>query len=304
MPMKKIISLACLVGFAPLAAVAGSRTSANYAIPADTSDSGGGRTTSAAYVNDGSIGGIGGLSTVALPATTARHGYPGQLFDVTNIVVAATPTNINENSTRQLAARLAYDDGTVSPLAGAGVTWSVVNGPLSGINASGLASATNVYQDTPATVRGSVGGRSNTLGLLVLNTGIDDFASYAADGIDDAWQVLHFGLNNPNAGPGFDPDADGQTNFFEYVATTIPTDGNSRFRLSISNVIGQPIQKAVTFSPRAVSRLYTVEGRPQVASGTFLTITGNVNDAASVRTVTDTNATSSDKFYRVRIEFP
>src|SRR5688572_26373917 len=115
MPMKKIISLACLVGFAPLAAVAGSRTSANYAIPADTSDSGGGRTTSAAYVNDGSIGGIGGLSTVALPATTARHGYPGQLFDVTNIVVAATPTNINENSTRQLAARLAYDDGTVSP---------------------------------------------------------------------------------------------------------------------------------------------------------------------------------------------
>jgi hypothetical protein len=302
--MKKIFSFACAFGLLPLAGLAGSRTSANYSIPADTADGGGRRATSAAYVNDGSIGGIAGSSTVAVPALAARQGYPAQLIDVTNIVISANPATINENSTRQLVARLAYDDGTVSPLAGGGVAWSVVNGPLSGINASGLATATNVYQDTPATVRGSSGGRSNTLGLIVINTGIDDFASYAADGINDAWQVLHFGLNNPNAGPGFDPDADGQTNFFEYVATTIPTDGNSRFRVGISNVVGQPIQKAVIFSPRDAARVYTVEGRPQVAGGTFLTITGIVNDAASIRTVTDTNAVTSDKFYRVKIEFP
>jgi hypothetical protein len=302
--MKTLLSFAVVLLLAPLGANAGSRNSANYSIPSDTTDSGGRRSTTAAYVNDGSVGGIGGISTVAVPSETARHGYPAQLIDVTNIVISANPTNINENSTRQLAARLGYDDGTVSPLAGASVSWSVLNGPLSGVSAGGLATATNVYQDTPATVRGASGGRSNTLGLLVINTGIDDFASYASDGIDDAWQVLHFGLNNPNAGPGFDPDGDGQTNYFEYVATTIPTDGNSRFRLGISNVIGQPIRKAITFSPRVGSRVYTVEGRPRVDTGPFLTITGLVSDAASIRTVTDTNAVTPDKFYRVKIEFP
>jgi hypothetical protein len=302
--MKTSLLFACAFSLASAVAFAGSRTSANYSIPTDVSDSGGRRTTSAAYRNDGSIGGIGGLSTVPAPSETAKHGYVGQLIDVTNIVVSANPTSMNENSTRQLAARLGYDDGTVTPLAAASVAWSVVSGPLSGISAAGVATATNVYQDTAATVRGANSGYSNTLGLLVINTGIDDFASYAADGIDDAWQVLHFGLNNPLAGPGFDPDGDGQTNFFEYVATTIPINPNSLFRLSISNVLGQPTHKAITFSPRAVTRLYTTEGRGRVDAGTFLAITGLVSDAGNVRTVTDTNAPGTNKFYRVGIEIP
>ena len=89
----------------------------------------------------------------------------------------------------------------------------MMSGPLSGVNASGLVTATNVYQDTPATVSGSSGGYNTTLGLLVLNTGIDDFALYAADGINDAWQVQYFGENNANAFPGIDADGDGQTNY-------------------------------------------------------------------------------------------
>jgi hypothetical protein len=301
--MNKILWLASVV-LLPIVTIAGSRTSATYSIPTDVTDGGGRRVTTAAYSNDGSIGGIGGLSSVGSPSETAKHGYPAQLIDVTNIVLSANPTNINENSTRQIAARFTYDDGTVSPLAAPSVAWSVVNGPLNGVNASGVATATNVYQDTLATVRGASGSRSNTLGLLVINTGIDDFASYASDGIDDAWQVQYFGLNNASAGPGQDPDGDGQTNKFEYVAGTIPTDVTSKFRLSISNVVGQTNQRAIQFSPRFASRTYTPQFRPLVHSGTFLTLTGIVSDAATVRTVTDTNAGGAAKFYRVRIDYP
>src|SRR5262245_14270931 len=132
-PMKTLLSFASVLLLATIGANAGSRSSANYSIPSDTADSGGRRATTPSYVNDGSIGGIGGISTVALPSESARHGYPAQLIDVTNIVISANPTNINENSTRQLAARFGYDDGTVSPLAAAAVSWSVLNGPLSGV---------------------------------------------------------------------------------------------------------------------------------------------------------------------------
>lgn len=304
MRTNAIICLVSVLAATHFSAHAGSRNSANYTIPTDVTDGGGRRSSSAAYRNDASIGGIGGISTVVAPARTAKHGYAGQLTEITNIVVSANPTNVDEGSTRQLAARLSYDDGTITPVAAAAVSWGVVNGPLSGVSAGGLVSAANVYQNTPATVRGASGGYSNTLGLLVINTGIDDFSSYAGDGIDDAWQVQYFGLDNSNAKPGLDPDGDGQTNFFEYVATTIPTDGASRFRLGISNVVGQPLRKAITFSPRAGSRLYTVEGRARVDSGPFLTVTGLVSDAGNIRTVTDTNAVDTNKFYRVRIEFP
>src|ERR1041385_8186814 len=157
MRTKALFALATVM--LPLCAGAASQSSASYSVPADALDSGGGRVTSAAYSHDGSIGGIAGISTVASPAQISKQGYPAQLIDATNIVLSANPTNINENSTRQVTARLAYDDGTLSPLAAAEVAWGVVSGPLSGVNASGVATATNVYQDTPATVSGASAGR-------------------------------------------------------------------------------------------------------------------------------------------------
>ena len=47
-------------------AFAGSRSSASNNVPADSTDAGGRRATSAAYSHDGSIGGIAGVGTVAL----------------------------------------------------------------------------------------------------------------------------------------------------------------------------------------------------------------------------------------------
>ncbi len=174
-----------------LPADAAPRNTASYSIVAETADGGGGKTISASYSNDGSIGGVGGTGTVTSPVEIAKHGYIGQLYDVTGVVLSASPATVNETGTRQLKASAALDDGTFLALAAGQFSWSIVSGPINSINASGLATAGNVYQDTGATVRGDYQQRFGTFGLTVLNVGIDDFGSYASDGIDDVWSLTH-----------------------------------------------------------------------------------------------------------------
>ena len=218
---------------------AASRSSANYSIPADAQDAGGRRVTSANYSHSGSVGGVAGLGSVAAPAETAKHGYVGQLYDVKSLQLSASPTNVNEGATRQLAVSATLDDNTKLNPAASSVAWSVLSGPVHSINASGLALATNVYQDTLASVRGSYGGQLGTLTLNVLNTGNDDFGLYAGDGMDDVWQVQYFGLNDTNALPLADPDGDGQNNRFEFTAGTNPTNAQSHFALRLEPVPGR-----------------------------------------------------------------
>ena len=83
------IALPALLLASAATAQAGPRTSASYTIAADTTDAGGKRTTSASYTNDGSAGGIAGLSTVAAPAETLKSGYAAQLYDVTGLTLTA-----------------------------------------------------------------------------------------------------------------------------------------------------------------------------------------------------------------------
>lgn len=287
------------------AALAGSRSSTGYSVPTDSADAGGRRATSASYKHDGSIGGIAGVGTVAAPAEIAKHGYIGQLYEVANLALSANPTNVNEGSTRQLAARAIMDDTTTLNLSVAGVAWSPVSGPILSISAGGLATAANVYENTPATVQGVWRGKTATLGLRVINVGNDDFGTYAGDGIDDAWQVQYFGVGNPNAGPNGDPDGDGQTTAYEYTVGSIPTDGSSYFRFRIEAVPGQPTRKNLVFSPRVAGRTYTPQYSVDLNVPGWDDLGGfSVLDAGPQRTVTDLNATETNKFYRVRVTLP
>ena len=102
--------LATLAGGLSASLHAGPRTSPSYAILTDNADTGGRRATSASYTNDGSAGGVAGLSTVAAPAETAKHGYIGQLYDVTGLLLSATPTTVNEGGTLPLSAAQLLDD--------------------------------------------------------------------------------------------------------------------------------------------------------------------------------------------------
>jgi hypothetical protein len=287
------------------AAHAGPSTSANYNVPTDTTDAGGRRATSASYTHDGSAGGVVGISTVAAPAGTAKHGYIAQLTEVTALQLAASPLTINETGTRQLSAAQVLDDATTIALAPNTITWSVQSGSITGISSSGLATAATVYQDTAATAQGSFAGLSGTLSLTVLDTIADNFGSYAADGISDDWQFQYFGLNNPNAAPGFVSDGSGHNNLFKFTAGLVPNDATSRFNFTIQPVPGNPGQLNLVFSPIVSGRTYTVKTRPDLATGSWQVLGGTTQTQnGNVRTVTDTAATEPRKFFQVEITRP
>ena len=290
-----------------MAVQAGPRSSASgdYIIATDTADSGGSRSTSVAYTHDGSLGGVTGISTVPTPAETAKHGYLGQLYEVTGLTVTATPASVNEEATRQLVAQQVLDDDSHLSVNAGSVGWSVVTGPVSGISSAGLATAGMVYQNTSATVQGVYGGFTGPLVLTVLNTLPDNYGSYGGDGLDDSWQNQYFGLDNPLAGPGADPDGDSQNNQFEFTAGLIPTDPLSRFLLRIEPVAGQPAQKRLIFSPRLADRTYNILTNATLNPDTWSALTGGiVSDNLTERTVTDTSASGNRKFYRVQVVKP
>ncbi len=280
-------------------------SSASYSVPADTADAGGRRAASAAYTHDGSIGGIAGVGTVAAPVEVAKHGYLGQIYNASSLALSANPTNVNEGATRQLAARALLDDGTTLNLAPAAVAWSPASGPIQSISAGGLLTAANVYENTPASAQGTWRGLAATFGLRVINSENDNFGTYASDGIDDAWQVQYFGVGNPNAGPGGDPDGDEQSTGYEYYAGSNPTDGSSFFRFRIEQIPGQPTRKNLVFSPRVPDRIYAIHYKLDFNSSDWEKLNGfSVSDAGPQRTVTDMNATETNKFYRVEISIP
>ncbi|MEO6754437.1 MAG: hypothetical protein ABIP85_21900 [Chthoniobacteraceae bacterium] len=285
---------------------AGPRTSASYSIPTDTIDAGGTRTVSTSYRNDGSLGGITGISTVASPAQTAKAGYIAQLYDIIGLTLTASSLNVNETATDQLAAWQALDDGTFLAVPTNTVTWSVASGPLTSVNANGLATAGLVFKDTAATAQGTFLGQTGMLGLTVKNVNIDDYGAYAGDGLDDNWQVRFFGLPpNANAGPLVDPDHDGHDNAFEYTAGLDPTDPLSKFNWRIENVPGFPLEKKLIFSPRFNDRIYTIKATPTLGTGAvWSTLTGTATDLGNERTVTDASATGETKFYKLEINKP
>jgi len=283
---------------------AGPRTSTNYTVATDTADAGGQRATSASYTNSGSAGGVAGVSSVAAPAETAKHGYISQLYDVTGLTLTAAAPAVNETATVQLNAWQSLDDLSVLAVPGTGVAWSVLSGPVAGISSAGLATAGIVYQNTAAVVQGSFGGFTGSLGLTVLDSIADNFGTYAGDGLGDDWQVQYFGQNNPNAAPLLDPDRDGFDNRFEYAAGLIPTDPLSVFHWRIEPVPGQTAQTRIIFSPRLAGRTYTVQTSTSLLDASWISLNGTTTDNGTERTVTDPDSTGARKFYRVDIAPP
>lgn len=295
---------ACLLA-GGAAAQAAPRTSANYSLVAEVADAGGRQATSANYTHDGSTAGVAGLSAVAAPLQTAKHGYVGQLYEVTGFIVNAAAPDVDEAATLQLGAWQLLDDATFLAVAPAAVSWAVVTGPITGISATGLASAGLVYQDTPATVQGTLGAATAPLNLTVRDTLPDNFGIYADDGITDSWQVQFFGLDSPLAGPAGNPDGDLHDNLFEFIAGLDPTDANSVFRLSIAAVPGQPGQKRLIFTPRLDDRTYAVKFRLELTAGEWLPLAASAfADAGDERTVTDLDASGPRRFYQVEITRP
>ncbi len=269
-----------------------------------TVDTGGQRTTSASYTMDGSVGGIGGISVAVVD--TARHGYIGQLYEVVSVSVTSTPNTINEDATSLLSGTATLDDSSVSVLVGSDIAWAGAIYPLASIDGNGLATASTVYATTNATFNGFYLGTSGTGLVAVIDSNPDNFGSYAGDGLPDWWQVQYFGLNNPSAAPAVDVDGTGQNNLFKYVAGLDPTNPASIFVLEIASVTGQPNQKNLIFHPIAVGRTYTVQFSTNLVSIVYTNLTSFTGPQTNVNevTVTDLDATTPTRFYRIDINLP
>ncbi|WP_395749867.1 hypothetical protein [Prosthecobacter sp.] len=297
-----LLSLALLA----ITAHGGPRTSASYRVLTDGANGGGNRATSTDYTHDGSAGGITGISTVATPGETMKHGYIGQFTEVTALQITASPTTVNEGSTRQVSASVLNDDLTTTSLPAGDVSWAVQSGPLTGVDADGLATAAAVYQNTAVSVRGIYSSFTATGALTVRNVNTDDLPGYSGDGLDDAWQAQYFGLNNPLAAPNVITDGTGLTNLFKFTAGLIPKNSASSFFFNPQPVPGAPGQMRLVVNPRFPDRVYTVFTSPALGAGAVWTplTTFTIDDNGNTRTITDTNATGTRKFYRVEITRP
>ena len=228
------MAVVCLVGLCRPAA-------ATSRLVMSTIDGGGKRTSSANYRMDGSIGGIDGVSSAASPIVKVKNGYVGQFYEVTSMVVTASPATVSELGTSQLSATAVLDDWTILLVGGSNVYWGATSYPIASIDAGGLVTPAAVYTDTVGRVSGYFLGASNSTTLMVLDTNPDNFGMYGSDGIPDAWQVRYFGTNNPEGVATADADGTGQNNLFKYLAGLDPTNSASIFRFTAISGQGHDI---------------------------------------------------------------
>lgn len=262
------------------------------------SQAAGGRSSSADYTIDLSMESGGAAATDEL---ALRSGFAGALHDPVSLLVIPSPALVNEGAAQQLSAQHLMDDESRTPLTTAEIAWSVISGPLS-VNATGVITGGIVHANTSASLSATSGLLETIHPVIVLNIHSDNFGSYAGDGLDDGWQVQHFGTDNANAGPLLDPDRDGYNNVFEYHAGLVPVDPASTFHLRIRRLPGQPTLSEIIFSPILPGRSYTVRTNPSLETGAWQSLTGSsTSDNGSERTVTDTAATPSRGFYRVDV---
>ena len=106
-------------------------------------------------------------------------------------------------------------------------------------------------------------------------------------------------------------DADGteQNNYFKFLAGLDPTNPLSVFVLTVAPVAGQPTQKALTYSPILIGfgQTYTVQFSTNLTGGAAyatLTTIGAMTTNGSQVSLNDTQATQTQKFYRVNISVP
>jgi len=301
------IPLVAILILLAASAHAGPRSSTDYSIPAEVVDAGGKASASTSYSNQASIGGSIGVPHAAAPDGAAiKAGYIPRISRPVHVqLYGANQQRVDELATIQLGALHVLEDVTWNELPASALTWSVLNGPISGVDANGLATAAAVYQTDAANIQGVYQGRISTLGLSIYETIPDNYGSYSGDGLGDDWQMQYFGPASALAGPGVDADGDGQSNLFEYEAGLIPTNPLSRFLLRIEPVAGQPLQKRLVFSPVLAGRSYTVEHLGSLAAGPWTALTGGIAaDSGDERSVIDPAASAARRFYRVKVQKP
>ncbi len=282
-------------------AVVGHPATAAMVAHASVIDGGGQRTASSGYTMDASLGGIGGVCTNSA-TTVLKAGYVGQLTEVTNLLVIASPVAANEGSVLQLTGLAGLDDGTVSALAGSNILWATPGFPIASITPAGAATAAVVWSNTYGAVTGGYLGVSGLGLVLVLDSNPDNYGLYAGDQVPDWWQVRYFGVNNPLGMAGA-TNCTGRENRYTYIADLDPTDPASVFEIvAISN---QPPSRVVCFRATSTGRVYRLLYAPNLVGGVWTNLPGEMPapGVAGQMSLCDTNA-AAVRFYRVGVQVP
>ncbi|MBX3740966.1 MAG: choice-of-anchor D domain-containing protein [Akkermansiaceae bacterium] len=116
------------------------------------------------------------------------------------------------------------------------------------------------------------------------------------------FRLTHFNTtaNTGDAADDKDPDGDGLTNFFEFVAGMNPTDRTSTFTCRVDKSGTYP--KAI-FGPCLNNRTYEVWSSTSL-NGDWAPAVGSTTAIGTQRTFTDSDASGTKRFYRVKIIRP
>ena len=299
----RFLIASCALGFATASVFGQTRVTSTYRMATEALTGGGGRVASASYTMQTSVDGWAAPAVATAPSASLKTGFAGQLYEVSGLQLAASPSVVNEGGASLLSARAELDDASLLGLSNSNVVWRNYSSVLAGVTLGGLATAGNVYQTTAALVGGQYLDVSNVVSLTVLNVNPDDFGLFGGDGIPDHWQVDIFGENNPLGMAAADPDGDGQNNLLEYMAGVSPVDAASRFYFQLG--LRQGHSQSLVFSPSLPGRRYTVLYCTHLGSSPFLPLTTlSQTNFGFTCIVTDNNAAEAAKFYRVDISLP
>jgi hypothetical protein len=120
------------------------------------------------------------------------------------------------------------------------------------------------------------------------------------DGIPDTWRLLYFGtVSNALSAAGADPDGDGASNWQEFVAGTNPQDATSVFKFLPA--LSSPGSSFTLQWPSVVNKNYTVQSSAS-AEGGWSAMASNLVGNSQVLQWTDTNISSSARFYRAVVQ--
>jgi hypothetical protein len=115
------------------------------------------------------------------------------------------------------------------------------------------------------------------------------------DGIPAGWREQYFGpgyLTDPRVSREADPDADGSTNWEEYLAGTHPLDNTSGFKAAVEAV------PRIQFASEP-GRTYRIIRRDRLGSAPAIIATLNATN--TVTTFVDTSVTLATGFYVIEL---